>query len=89
MYNEVYNEKLSSPYPEIDQIIKDLVGPTGFIRKWKISEDMSMVTYEIGGNRFCRNIDREHKSNNIKYVCDLDSSVIYQRCHDPECRDYR
>lgn len=53
-----------SPYEEIDDFVKKLVDP-GFIRKWSMVQEASILTYEIGGTRFCGNVGREHKSNNI------------------------
>lgn len=45
--------------------------------------------YDIGNNRWCGNINREHKSNHIYYIADLKLNVIFQKCHDPECTNYR
>ena len=48
-----------------------------------------MVIYDIGDNRWCGNIQRQHKSNHIYYVADLRLSQVYQKCHDFECSNYR
>ena len=48
-----------------------------------------MIIYDIGDNRWCGNIQREHKSNHIYYVADLTFSHLYQKCHDFECNAYR
>ncbi|KAL7462060.1 hypothetical protein ACHAXS_002460 [Conticribra weissflogii] len=37
-------------------------------------------------NRYCENISRAHKSNNIIWVVHLIDRVCWQNCHDPECR---
>ena len=50
-----------------------------------------MIVYQIGGNRFCHNIGRHHKSNNVIYCADLPLGGYFQKCLDPDCRqvDYR
>lgn len=48
-----------------------------------------MIIYDIGDNRWCGNIKRQHKSNHIYYIADLKFSHIYQKCHDFECTHYR
>ena len=44
------------------------------------------MVYNIGGNRYCFNVGREHKSNHTMMVADISRGVCYQRCHDPDCR---
>ncbi|GIY87197.1 hypothetical protein CDAR_68811 [Caerostris darwini] len=78
-----------SPYPEVDvfvsSIIKDDLG-TGFIRKWSYLQAEEILVYEIGNYRFCNNIGRHHKSNNIMIIVDMKKKIYYQKCHDPQCR---
>lgn len=40
-------------------------------------------------NRFCDNIGRAHKSNNVIWNVHLGDRICWQSCHDPECRGYR
>jgi hypothetical protein len=40
-------------------------------------------------NRFCDNIGRAHKSNNIIWNVHLIDRICWQSCHDPECRGFR
>eukprot|EP01041_Mallomonas_annulata_P000956 gene956-1856_t len=47
------------------------------------------ITYQIGNNKFCSNIGRQHKSNSIMIEADLTRGLLSQRCWDPECRSYR
>lgn len=58
-----------SPFPELDNfvlgIIKDETA-VGFIRKWTYVSNSQKIMYDIGNYRFCGNIGRHHKSNNIK-----------------------
>ncbi|GLD94207.1 hypothetical protein PINS_up002818 [Pythium insidiosum] len=49
------------------------------------------IVYHMMRNRWCENIGRPHKSNNVMFVVDLIQRVVVQRCHDPRCQamDYR
>ena len=59
----------SSPFPVLDnfvlRIIRDEVA-IGFIRKWTYVSNAQKMIYDIGNYRFCGNVGRHHKSNNIK-----------------------
>lgn len=46
----------------------------------------SRMVFEVGGNRFCRNIGRAHRSNHVYFVADLAACAVHQECHDPACR---
>jgi len=70
-------------------ILQSLNWFLGHIRRWIYYEESQMIIYDIGDNRWCGNIQREHKSNHIYYVADLKFSYIYQKCHDFECTHYR
>ncbi|EFN88011.1 DNA-directed primase/polymerase protein [Harpegnathos saltator] len=76
-----------SPYPEIDKYIRSIIDP-GKIRVSKYSEKTKILRYEIYGNRFCENIGRWHKSNNIYWIVDLNKKEIYQKCHDEDCSGF-
>jgi hypothetical protein len=41
------------------------------------------------GNRWCENVGRAHKSNNIIWNVYLMDRVCWQSCHDPDCRGFR
>ncbi|KAL5018000.1 hypothetical protein ScPMuIL_003722 [Solemya velum] len=78
-----------SPYPEIDNFItihihKD--GTSGSIRHWTYFSQGELIVYEISNYRYCHNIGRQHKSNNIMLIADLCRGVYYQKCHDSDCR---
>eukprot|EP00111_Clytia_hemisphaerica_P011405 TCONS_00033405-protein len=90
--NNQYKSGVSSLFPDLDKFVVDTVnrnGPKGHIRRWIHYEDRQMIIYDIGDNRWCGNIKREHKSNHIYYVADLTFSQLYQKCHDFECCAYR
>ncbi|KAK6171377.1 hypothetical protein SNE40_019581 [Patella caerulea] len=78
-----------SPYPEIDMFIYQLVNgdnKKGVIRHWTYFTAGELLIYDIGRYRWCYNIGRQHKSNNIMFVVDLKKGVYYQKCHDPDCK---
>ncbi|NWX82639.1 PRIPO protein, partial [Nothoprocta pentlandii] len=79
-----------SPYPEIDSFVRSLVnkdGVQGGIRQWNYFSLEEIIVYDIFGYRWCENIGRAHKSNNIMILVDLKKEVWYQKCHDPVCRE--
>ena len=41
------------------------------------------------GGHFCENIGRNHRSNYVFFVINFPAAVFCQKCHDPECRDFR
>ncbi|KAH0616133.1 hypothetical protein JD844_027025 [Phrynosoma platyrhinos] len=60
-----------SPYPEIDNFVLSLVSKDnikGGIRRWNYFSLEQLLVYDIMNYRWCRNIGRAHKSNNIMYV---------------------
>ncbi|KAM8938696.1 DNA-directed primase/polymerase protein [Pelodytes ibericus] len=78
-----------SPYPEIDYFILSLVTQKDFngrIRAWNYFFLEELLVYDIINYRWCKNIGRAHKSNNIMLLVDLKIEVWYQKCHDPVCR---
>lgn len=50
-----------------------------------------MLIYQMARNRWCWNVRRAHKSNNVMLIVDLDQHVFYQKCHDQGCKaiDFR
>ena len=60
-------------------------GNQGKIRAWSM-EGAHFITYQMSDNRWCENINRAHKSNNIIWNVDLKCYTFWQSCHDPECR---
>ncbi|XP_033122326.1 DNA-directed primase/polymerase protein-like isoform X1 [Anneissia japonica] len=78
-----------SPFPELDGFIMSKVnqgGIQGEIRRWTYYARGGIIVYDIVKNRWCENIGRQHKSNNIMIIADLKKTVFYQKCLDPECR---
>ncbi|XP_008975369.2 DNA-directed primase/polymerase protein isoform X7 [Pan paniscus] len=78
-----------SPYPEVDHFVLSLVnkdGIKGGIRRWNYFFPEELLVYDICKYRWCENIGRAHKSNNIMILVDLKNEVWYQKCHDPVCK---
>ncbi|XP_031727275.1 DNA-directed primase/polymerase protein [Anarrhichthys ocellatus] len=83
---------LSSPHQEVDNFVLTVIkknGIHGSIRRWSYFAVEQLLVYDIAKYRWCENMDRFHKSNNIMIVVDLKEEVWYQKCHDPECRNFR
>ncbi|KAF7418588.1 hypothetical protein HZH68_001241 [Vespula germanica] len=83
----ITSHNTSSQYPEIDKYILNIIKP-GKIRLCRYNERLRTLIYEIVGYRYCENIGRWHKSNNIYWIVDLTKQVIYQKCHDENCSDF-
>ncbi|KAK7912902.1 hypothetical protein WMY93_013113 [Mugilogobius chulae] len=82
----------SSPHQELDQFVLTLVqkdGIQGSIRRWSYFAADQLLVYDIANFRWCENVTRFHKSNNILIVVDLKEEVWYQKCHDPDCKNFR
>ncbi|XP_037382292.1 DNA-directed primase/polymerase protein isoform X2 [Talpa occidentalis] len=78
-----------SPYPEIDHFVRSLVNKNGIkggIRRWNYFFPEELLVYDICKYRWCENIGRAHKSNNIMILVDLKNEIWYQKCHDPVCK---
>ncbi|KAM9330418.1 DNA-directed primase/polymerase protein [Gastrophryne carolinensis] len=87
--DDIINGYRSSPYPEIDHFILSLVTREGFqggIRHWNYFSVEELLVYDTTNYRWCENVGRAHKSNNVMLLVDLKKEVWYQKCHDPVCR---
>lgn len=83
---------LSSPHQEVDAFVLTVAkkdGIQGSIRRWNYFAAEQLLVYDIAKYRWCENVKRFHKSNNIMIVVDLKDEVWYQKCHDPDCRHFR
>ncbi|XP_018551202.1 DNA-directed primase/polymerase protein isoform X2 [Lates calcarifer] len=83
---------LMSPHQEVDNFVLTVVrkdGIQGSIRRWNYFAAEQLLVYDIANYRWCENVERFHKSNNIMIVVDLKEEVWYQKCHDPDCRSFR
>uniref|UniRef100_UPI003AAA5D69 DNA-directed primase/polymerase protein n=1 Tax=Centroberyx gerrardi TaxID=166262 RepID=UPI003AAA5D69 len=83
---------LSSPHQEVDNFVLTVVtkdGVQGSIRRWNYFVSEQLLVYDIAKYRWCENVGRFHKSNNIMILVDLKEEVWYQKCHDPACKSFR
>ncbi|EZA49165.1 hypothetical protein DMN91_004952 [Ooceraea biroi] len=85
--HEDEKQKRASPYPELDRYVRGIVDP-GKIRVARYSDKTKTLRYEIYGNRYCENIGRCHKSNNVYWIVDLNQKAMYQKCHDADCSGF-
>ena len=77
-----------SPLPKLDCFILQISkrgGTDGKIRSWSMEGSHSM-SYQMSNNRYCENIGRAHRSNNIIWNVDFKAKTYWQTCHDPECQ---
>ena len=66
----------SSPFPAVDQfmtsVVRSLGGgcrpESGAIWRWTYFSSAQLLVYDIVDKRWCANIQREHRSNNIQLV---------------------
>ncbi|XP_062244460.1 DNA-directed primase/polymerase protein isoform X2 [Platichthys flesus] len=89
---ESLSGSLTSPHQEVDDFVSTLVrkdGIQGSIRRWNYFVTEQLLVYDIVKYRWCENVGTFHKSNNIMIVVDLKEEVWYQKCHDPDCRNFR
>ncbi|CAH8279408.1 unnamed protein product [Arabidopsis lyrata] len=81
-----------SPFPQLDQFVESTASTgnvPGKIRCWYWFSEDGLIVYSMLRNRYCERIGREHKSNHVMYIVDLRRGIYYQKCYDPDCRDYR
>ena len=81
--------KESSPFPLLDEFIRSLItsdGVPGRIRRVTYFSEGKVVMFDITGYRYCENISRHHRSNNIMLIANLERMTYYQKCYDPDCK---
>lgn len=85
-----YKREYASRYPHIDGYIYSIIEPCGggINSVTTVGED-SLIYAIKGGYKYCDNIGRHHKSNNVMLVVELEKRRIHQKCFDPDCRGFR
>eukprot|EP00804_Cyclotella_cryptica_P007655 CCRYP_015234-RA/>CCRYP_015234-RA protein AED:0.02 eAED:0.02 QI:411/1/1/1/0.5/0.33/3/139/739 len=85
-----------SPFPSLERFIVNILGRRqgleGTICTFSLGNHQPIprtISYNMKGNRWCENIGRAHKSNNIIWNVHLIDRVCWQSCHDPDCRGFR
>ena len=56
------------------------------VRSWAAFPDRDTLVLNLVGNRYCENINRQHKSNNVMLIVDFQRGKYHQKCHDPDCK---
>ena len=79
----------SSPFPLLDEFIQLIItrdNSPGRIRRVTYLTEGKLVIFDITGYRYCENVGRHHKSNNIMLIANLEKMAYYQKCYDSECK---
>ena len=82
------SESVLASCSTLEEFALQSLAPGGHISKATYSSQFNTLLLTIAGTRYCRNIGREHKSNNIYLACKLTKGIIVQRCFDPDCRHF-
>ncbi|XP_002123260.2 DNA-directed primase/polymerase protein-like [Ciona intestinalis] len=83
------SSEIGIPTEEISEFITKYIkkfNQKARIRKLTYFPATRVINYDITGTRFCHNIGREHRNNNIMYVVDVTGRSCHQKCYDPDCR---
>jgi len=83
-----------TPFPILDNFVNSKLakwkGLNGSIRSWSMDDQAHLsaatITYQIKDNRWCENIQRCHKSNNVMWHVSIAEFQYWQSCFDPDCR---
>ncbi|CAF1288749.1 unnamed protein product [Adineta steineri] len=78
-------------HENIENFLANIVGSFGgTIRKVRSPDAYGRYRLEIGGNyRYCDNVRRQHKKNQVYFLVDPVNLVYYQRCYDPDCQGFQ
>jgi hypothetical protein len=77
-----------SGHDDIDRFALSVFAPSGRISNRKYNCCGNILNLIVDGNRFCRRIGREHRSNHIFIACRLSRGDMVQKCTDPDCRGF-
>lgn len=85
------SDHLPPEYAAVEDFIATMLIPFGgHIRKIKPPDTHGRYRFEIGGNyRYCKNIERHHKKNQVYFLVDPVRKIYFQKCYDPECQGYQ
>jgi hypothetical protein len=78
-----------SPFPNVDRYVVNewtKGGIVPIIRKWTYFPQDKILVYDVLKSKWCENVQRHHKSNNVYIVVNLQMGLYYQKCYDPDCR---
>lgn len=82
---------VNSDLPKLDAYVMSIICKDGggIYRVTKFAESGHVMYAIKGGYKWCGNIGRHHKSNNVILVADVTRAKMFQKCFDPDCRGYR
>lgn len=46
------------------------------------------IAYRVQGTKYCKHVNRPHRSNGIFFVVSIAQRTFVQRCYDPDCRGF-
>lgn len=81
----------SSPYKEFDKFLTSFIKPgqIGNVIHYKNeSTGCPILVYNVNGYRYCPNIQRCHKKNEIYFIANIRKRYIVQKCRDYDCSDF-
>ncbi|KAJ3227224.1 hypothetical protein HK099_002917 [Clydaea vesicula] len=84
----------NSVFPDLDKYILEKIkeNVNSFNIRFRSAiwyNDSNTIVYFIEGSKYCYNILREHQSNSVYYIVDLKKNTFYQKCFDPDCKNFR
>ncbi len=84
-------EHLPSEHAGIEKYISTMIESfDGRIRKIRAVKPNGLYKFDITGSyRYCDNVKRHHKKNQIFFMIDVVRKTYYQMCYDPECFGFR
>jgi hypothetical protein len=82
---------LPDEHVDIEQfIVLKVEADGGRIRKISSPDSQGRYKLEITGSyRYCENVKRHHKKNQIYFIVDPIKKTYFQKCYDPECFGFR
>jgi len=78
---------LPSGLQPLERLVCEVIRPGAGIRSWFNHRASGYIVLDLDKNRYCENIQREHKGNHILIVVDVTTGLWWQKCQDPECRE--
>ena len=87
----VFFENIAKSWPRLVKGHENIsLSPNAKIYSIRYYEETTpTLTLCVSGNRFCLNVNRRHKRNNIMFVIDITNFCFTQKCHDDMCSAYR
>ena len=84
-------EHLPQEYADIERYMAVMVTSFGGrVRKIWAPDSDGLYKFEIAGPyRYCDNVQRYHKRNQIYFMVDPVNKTYYQMCHSPPCLGFR